>query len=129
MKNVVMILFCVLSFPAKAQSSAGIKADVNLSGLLISQSVNLKNSMKAGGSAGFFYKYEFLENRAVEADIMFHFRTSKMTNKTTGETSDYLYFGIELPLYALIQADIDNRKLYFGLGPKSNLPVITMPKT
>ena len=101
MKNVLMILFCVLSFPAKAQSSAGIKADVNLSGLLISQSVNLKNSMKAGGSAGFFYKYAFLENRAVEADMMFHFRTSKMKNKTTGETSDYLYFGIELPLYAL----------------------------
>jgi len=73
--------------------------------------------MKVGSSAGFFYKYAFLENRAVEADMMFHFRTSKMKNKTTGETSDYRYYGIELPLYALIQADIDNRKLYFGLGP------------
>jgi hypothetical protein len=120
MKNeliITIVLFCMIVFPAKAQSSAGVKADVNISGLMISQSVNLKSSMKAGGSAGFFYKYTFREIRAVEADLMFHYRTSKMTNQTTGETADYRYFGIELPLYSLLQADIDNRKLYFGLGP------------
>ena len=72
---------------------------------------------ESSGSAGFFYKYAFLENRAVEADLMFHYRTSKMKNKTTGETADYRYFGIVLPLYSMLQADIDNRKLYFGLGP------------
>jgi len=114
---VTFALFCMIAFSAKGQSSAGVKADVNLSGLLISQSVNLKSSMKVGSSAGFFYKYAFLENRAVEADMMLHFRTSKMKNKTTGETGVYHYFGIELPLYVLIQADFDDRTLYIGMGP------------
>jgi len=117
MKNVLLILFFMLALPVKGQSSVGVKADVNRSGLLFSQSTNLKSSMKAGGSAGFFYKYAYLENRAVEADMIFHFRTSKLKNETTAETANYHYFGIELPLYALVQADIDNRKLYFGLGP------------
>ena len=49
-----LALFCMIAFSAKDQSSAGVKADVNLSGLVISQTVNLKSNMKAGGSAGFF---------------------------------------------------------------------------
>jgi len=125
-----MILFCMFSFlPAKAQSSAGVKADVNLSGLLTNQSEYLKNSMKAGGSAGFFYKNKWCENRAVEADLMFRYHTSELKNLSTNETADYRYFGIELPVYFMMQADIDDRKLYLGMGPFASFGLFSLYET
>ena len=90
---------------------------MNFSGFVTSRSANINNSMKAGGSAGIFYKNPWRENRAVQADLMFRYRTSGIKNMTTGETAGYSYFGIELPVYALLQANIEERKLFFGMGP------------
>ena len=103
-----MMTFCMLTFHIKGQSSSGVKADANLSNFWINQSTHLKSSMKAGGSAGFFYKYT-LHNRAIETDIMFRYLTSEFKNRDTGETADYRYFGIELPVYFMLQAEIDNQ--------------------
>ena len=107
----------MLSFHTKGQSSAGVKADVNLSNFWVNTSTHLKSSMKAGGSAGFFFKYAHTENRAIETDLMFRYCTSEFKNRDTGETADYRYFGIELPVYFMLQAEIDNQTLYLGLGP------------
>jgi hypothetical protein len=111
-----VIFFCVFGLHTKGQSSAGAKADINLSKLLITQSANLKIKTRAGVSAGLFYKYAYRENAAIQADIMFRHRTSEIKNQTTGETADYTYFGVELPVYSLRQAEIDNQLLYFGIG-------------
>jgi hypothetical protein len=116
MKKVMRILLCMITPHTKAQSAAGVKTDVNLSSFWINQSTNLKSSMKAGGSAGFFYKYAYRENAAIQADMMFRYRSSVIKHQTTGETADYRYFGIELPVYALHQAEIDNQTVYFGVG-------------
>ena len=114
---ICIIAFCVLPFYAKGQSSVGVKADINLSNMWITKSTNIKTNMKAGGSAGFFYKYKWREFRAVQADMFFRYRTSEVINQVTGETADYSYFGIEIPVYSLLQAEIDNRIFYVGLGP------------
>jgi len=111
------VIFLMLTLPAKSQSSAGVKTDMNLSGFVTSRSANINNSMKAGGSAGIFYKYAFLENVVIQADMMFRYRCSEIKNQTAGETANYRYLGIELPLYALLQADIDDRKFFIGMGP------------
>ena len=68
---------CLLAFQAKGQSSVGVKTDVNLSDFLITQSSNVKIKAKAGGSAGFSYKYQWSANRAVITDLMFSYRASK----------------------------------------------------
>jgi len=114
---IVILTFCMFSFHTKGQSSAGVKADVNLSNFWITQSTHVKSSMKAGGSAGFFYKYKWRENKAVQTDMMFRFRRSEFYNQNTGEMADYRYFGIEIPVYSMLQAEIDNQILYLGIGP------------
>jgi len=116
----IQIMFCFLSFPAKAQSSAGIKADVSMSGFLTSQSANLKIRSKSGCSAGFFYNYKFIENVAVQANMMLRYRASEIKNQTTGETADFYYLSVELPLYSLRQAEMDNSVLYFGFGASAS---------
>ena len=113
----VLALLCMLSFHAKGQSSAGVKADANLSAFWINEATHLKSSIKTGGSAGFFYKHTRHENRAIEVDLVFRYRTSEIERQTTGEKGDYSYFGIELPLFSTIQAEIDNQIIYLGLGP------------
>ncbi|MDR2145096.1 MAG: PorT family protein [Tannerella sp.] len=110
------VLLCVLAFSAKAQSSAGVKTDLNLMNFYVNDTCNLTSSMKAGGSAGFFYKYVYAENTAIEIDVMFHYRTSKIKNRTTGETAEYRYHGIELPVYSIKQIDAGQGLLYLGVG-------------
>ena len=124
-----MILFCVFAISAKGQSSAGVKADMNLSGLLTNQSTHLKIRMKAGGSAGFFYKNKWSENRAVQADLMFRYHASELKTLSTSETADYRYFGVELPVYFLMQADFDDRKLYLGMGPFASFGLFSQYKS
>ena len=72
--------------------------------------------MKAGGSAGFFYKYVWFENTAFEVDMMFRYRTSKIKKQTTGESADYRYYGIELPVYSIKQFEIKKDLIYAGIG-------------
>jgi hypothetical protein len=115
-KVLIYISLCLSAFFAKAQSSAGVKADAGLTGLMISQSANLKSSMRAGGSAGFFYKYAYRDNLAVEADMMFRYRSSGIQNLTTNETADYRYITVELPVYFIHQGEIDRQSFYFGGG-------------
>jgi hypothetical protein len=83
MKRVLsgFVLGCMLAFSAKGQSSAGVKADLGLTGLMVTQSTNLKSSMRAGGSAGFFYKYALTENIGAQADMMFRYRSSGIENQ------------------------------------------------
>ena len=107
----------MLTIHAAGQSSVGVKSEVNLSNFLINQSTHVKSSMKAGGSAGLFYNYKWRENRVLEMDMMFCYRTSEVKNQDTGETADYRYFGIELPLYSMLQAEIDDQRIYLGMGP------------
>ena len=114
---IVFIAFCMIALQANAQSSAGVKADMNLSNFWVNESTHLKSKVKAGCSAGFFYKYMRNENRAMEADMMFHYHTSEIYHQDTDETADYRYLGIELPVYAIIQADTDKGLLYLGMGP------------
>jgi len=85
--------------------------------------------MKVGGSAGFFYKYAHTENRAIQTDIMFRYLTSEFKNQSTGETADYRYFGIELPVYLMLQAEIDNQTLYLGMGPFTSFGISSYYKS
>jgi hypothetical protein len=98
-------------------------------GFLTNQSAHLESSIKAGSSAGIFYTYKYNENRAVETDIMFHYSASEIYSRDTGETADYSCLSIELPLYAMIQADIDNRSLYLGIGPFASLGLYSRYKS
>ena len=111
-----IIIFCMLSLHSKGQSSMGVKADLNFSGFMITQSTNLKNTMKAGYSVGFFYNYLWFENSGVQVDIMFRCRTSKIEMRKSGETADYSYFGIEIPLNYVKKVELDDHIVLLGMG-------------
>jgi len=119
----------MLSLHANGQSSMGVKSDVNLSNFWINQSTHVKNSMKTGGSAGFFYKYKWREYRVLQMDMMFRYRTSEFKNHDTGETADYSYFGIEIPVYSMLQAEIDNQIIYVGLGPFASVGICSRSRS
>ena len=114
---ITFALLCLLAPRANAQSSVGVKADANLSRFFINEAAHLSSSKKAGGSAGYFYQYKWRESKAVQADMMLRYRTSKIENHNIGETADYSYWGVELPVYSLLQAEIDEQKLFMGIGP------------
>ena len=113
---IVFIAFCMIALHAKGQSSVGIKTDMNLSDFLVNDTSHLKSSMRASVSAGFFYKYTWDDNAGLQADMLFRYRTSEIKNLTTGETGDYRYCGIELPVYHILQIDVKQNLLYIGMG-------------
>jgi len=129
MKKLPFLILLCMSLPAKAQSSAGVKADVGLTGLLVTQSTNLKSSMRAGGSAGFFYKYAITENIGAQADMMFRYRSSGIENLAKGEKANYRYLTVDVPLYFLHQAVIDEQSLYFGGGPFASCGLVSHYKS
>ena len=114
---VIMIVLCSLTQKIKAQSVVGMKAGVNLSDFWISESAQFGSTMKAGLSIGNFLRCQFRDNVGLEADMMFRYQTSKMKDLATGETSDYHFLGFEVPVYGMIQADIEQNMLYLGFGP------------
>ena len=122
MKSILTIFLCITALCANGQSfaersSAGIKADVNASFFIINENTNVKSSVKAGGSTGFFYKCALWEIAVIEADILFSYHATGIKNLTTGETANYNFLVIDLPLYFMRQVEIENRLLYFGIGP------------
>jgi len=113
----LVMTLCLLTLPAQGQLNLGMKADMTLSNYLVEKSTNLNSSMNVGSSTGFFCKYKWYENRVLEMDVMFRYLTSKFKNQSTSETADFSYFGIEIPVYSMLQADIGDQILYVGLGP------------
>ena len=113
---IIIIIFCVFSVPANGQFSVGVRADANMSGFWGSPITNANSSMQTGGSAGIFFKYKWHEYRVIQTELMFSFRTSEVKNQNTGETADYRYFGIELPLYSMLQIETGDQKIYAGFG-------------
>jgi hypothetical protein len=97
--------------------------------LWATKSAHVKNSMRAGGSTGFFYKYALTENMALEADMMFRYRSMGIQNLTTGEKGNFRYLTIDVPLYFLHQAEIEQQTLYFGGGAFTSYGLVSSYKT
>lgn len=110
-------MLCFFSSKTQAQSVVGVKAGVNVSNFWINQSSRLESSMKAGALLGYFYKYRIREGVAIEADMMFHYLASEIKDLNTGHKADYRYVGMEMPVYGIIQVELENSTVYLGFGP------------
>ena len=95
----------------------GIKTEANTSGFLLNDMNNMKSKLGFGVSIGGFGSIEFNENFAIREDILFHYKNSVMEDKTTGKETDYQYFGVEIPLYAVGQFALGSGKAFVGIGP------------
>lgn len=97
--------------------SGGVKADAGLSGLLLKKAPDAKSKLGFGASVGGFTKIELTENFAIQPELLLQLRNSKLESKSTKAKSDYQYFGLQLPVYALGQFNLGTGKFYAGAGP------------
>jgi len=76
----------------------------------------MKSKLGFGATIGGYTKFEFGENFALQPEILLHFKNSKMEVKSTGKETDFQYFGMELPVYAVGQMSLGSGKGFIGLG-------------
>jgi len=124
-KNMLTLAFALSTLLFSTQLSAqesklslGFRANSSLSNYSLSgQAKSLKSKMGIGGSAGGFIKYDLTPNFAVQSGIDVYFHSSKL--ESTGSTSSRKLnsFGVEIPLYGIIQGELGSGKAFIGAGP------------
>jgi hypothetical protein len=103
---------------AQAQGiSGGVKADANISNFILTDMDGMKSKLGFGATVGGFTKFEFGENFAVQPELLLHFKNSKVEVKSTGKETDFQYFGMEIPVYAVGQMNLGGGKGFVGVGP------------
>jgi hypothetical protein len=116
----VMLSVVVLGLWAtqiNAQSTSfGVKVDASMSNFAVSDMGNLQSTMKVGGSIGGFLKIDFSEYFAIQPELSFLYQSSEM--KLASAKSDFEYWGLEVPVYAVAQLTHDEgNRAYIGVGP------------
>jgi len=121
MKKVVLSVAVVLGLGlATAQAQGvlgGIKLDATLSNFVLSDLDGVESKFGAGVSVGGYTKIEITEHFALQPEILLHYKNSKMEVKTPKSETDYQFFGVELPVYAVGQMSLGNGKGFIGAGP------------
>ena len=120
MKRIFLSLVVVMGFgltQINAQTSFGIKAEANSSNFILSDMAGMKSNLGYGATLGGFTKIEFGENFALQPELLFHFKNSQLETKATGAKTDFQYFGVEIPVYAVGQMKLGNGKGFIGIGP------------
>ncbi|MFD1771445.1 porin family protein [Sphingobacterium suaedae] len=119
-KNVITFFLAVGAWIFSSQLSAqefpvsvGFKAATNLSNYRLSGGVEGNSKMSIGGSLGGIVKYDISPNFALQSGIDFYYRTSKLGNQTDKIKS----FGVEIPLYGIVQGELGRGKAFIGAGP------------
>ena len=127
MKRVVVFVALVLGLgmtQTHAQGvKGGIKVDANLSSFILSDLDGMKSKVGPGVSVGGYAKIEFSENFALQPELLLHLKNSKMEVNATGHETDFQYFGVEVPVYAVGQTNIGSGKGFIGIGPYIGLGI------
>ncbi len=61
--------------------------------------------------------------------MMFHYQTSGIEDSNTGNKSDYHYVGMEMPVYGMMQAELESSMLYLGFGPFASVGLMSRYET
>jgi hypothetical protein len=101
-----------------AQISWGLKAEANYSGFLVSGTSIIESKVKPGGTFGGFFHVELSEYFALQGELQFHYKSSRMDRD--GMKGDFRYWGMEIPAYIMYQKKFRNKtRLYTGVGPNA----------
>ena len=121
MKKVGFLVVVMLGLGiAKVNSQeilGGIKVDANMSNFILTDLDGMKSKMGFGVTAGGYTKITFGEKFSLQPEILLHFKNSISEIKENGYETDFQYFGVELPIYAVMQTDIKNGTGFIGMGP------------
>ncbi|OJW36848.1 MAG: hypothetical protein BGO54_07030 [Sphingobacteriales bacterium 46-32] len=132
-KNMLTFVFAVGTLIFSTQLSAqetplsvGFKAGAGLSNYRLGGDMkSLKSKMSFGGSAGGFIKYDLSPNFAVQSGIDVYYTTSKLESLTDKSSDKLKSFGVEIPLYGIVQGELGSGKAFIGAGPYAGYGIST----
>jgi len=101
---------------AQSPISYGVKAELNMSNFFLSDLDNYSSRMKAGPNLGGFMKIDLHENFAIQPELSFFYRTSKI-KKEGAKNDNFEQWGMQIPIYAIGQTNLGNGRFYGGVGP------------
>lgn len=105
----------LVTMNAQTPVSYGVKAEANMSNFFLSDLDAQKSTMKIGPNLGGFVKFDVTENFAIQPELMFSYRQSKM--ETGNVEDDFNQWGMQIPVYLLGQSYGQNGRFYAGVGP------------
>lgn len=76
-----------------------------------------KSKMSIGGSFGAFVKYDLSNNFALQYGIDAYYKTSTLESTTDKSSDKFKSFGVEIPVYGIVQGELGNGKAFIGAGP------------
>lgn len=98
--------------------SFGFKAGTNLSNYRLGGDMKgFKSKMSIGGSVGGFVKYDVSLNLALQSGVNVYYNTSKLEAKTDKSSDKFKSFGVEIPLYGIVQGELGSGRAFIGAGP------------
>ena len=124
-KNAVTFLLAVGALMFSTQLSAqdrpvsfGIEAGTNLSNYRLGGDMKgFKSKMSIGGSFGGFVKYDVSNNFALQSGIDVYYKSSTLESKADKSSEKFKSFGVEIPVYGIVQGELGNGKAFIGAGP------------
>ncbi len=124
-KNVLTFAFAIgtliFSTGLSAQEksvSFGLKAGASLSNYRLGGDMKgLKSKMNIGGSVGGFVKYDLDPNFALQAGLDVYYRSSKLESKSDKSSDKLKSFGLEIPIYGIVQGTVGSGRAFIGAGP------------
>jgi hypothetical protein len=97
--------------------SFGVKADANMSSFILSD-LDWESKIGFGANLGGFSKIDISENFAIQPELLFHFKSSKVEGMEGMANDNFHYWGMEFPVYALSQWNtVDGGRFFAGVGP------------
>ena len=126
MKRVVFLVVFALGLGLQSQAQevkGGIKVDATMSNFILNDMDGMKSKLGFGASVGGYTKIEFNDHFALQPELLLHYKNSKMEVEATGNETDYQYFGVEIPIYAVGQMGLGSGKGFIGLGPYLGLGI------
>ena len=106
------------------QAKGGVRLDANMSHFILldfdeagsrkGRGNSKRNQRGFGLSVGGYGKVDITNFFALRSEVLLHYKTSKLDEKKFGVKANYQYFGVEIPIHALFQAN--NRRCFIGTG-------------
>ncbi len=124
MKKIILSLALVAGLGTMqntfGQTTFGVKADANLSNLVVSKMANTDSKLGFGANVGGFANIEISKMFAVQPEVMFMLENSKI--ETSGVKNNIRTWGVQVPVYAMLQfPSTDTGRAYVGVGPYAGL--------
>jgi hypothetical protein len=124
MKKIILSLALVTGLGTMhntfGQTTFGVKAEANLSNLVVSKMADTNSKLGFGANVGGFANIEISKMFAVQPEVMFLLENSKV--ETSGVKNNIRTWGVQVPVYAMLQLPSTNTgRAYVGVGPYAGL--------